>query len=68
MIVLILKEIFMSVTQIERLRKDISEAVYYQRRLEKKGKSNLAYKMGKKIEYMKNCLDDTKETILWEVH
>ena len=40
MIVLILKEIFMSVTQIERLRKDISEAVYYQRRLEKKGKSN----------------------------
>ena len=40
----------MSFIQIERLKKDISEAQYYQKRLIKKGKHVLAYKMGKKID------------------
>ena len=61
------KEIFrMSITQIERLKKDIREATYYQRRLTKKGKNTLAYKMEKKIQYMSNCLNDTVEEILME--
>lgn len=51
----------MSYTQIERLKRDISEAVYYQKRLTKKGKHTLAYKMGKKIDYMSQCLNDTEE-------
>lgn len=56
----------MSITQIERLKKDIREATYYQRRLTKKGKDTLAYKMEKKIQYMSNCLNDTVEEILME--
>ena len=46
--------------QIERLKKDISEAQYYQKRLIKKGKHVLAYKMGKKIDYMYHVLNDIK--------
>jgi len=50
----------MSFIQIERLKKDISEAQYYQKRLIKKGKHVLAYKMGKKIDYMSHALNDIK--------
>ena len=39
----------MSYIQIERLKKDKNEAIYYQRKLLKKGKDVLAYKMSKKI-------------------
>jgi hypothetical protein len=46
--------------QIERLKKDISEAIYYQKRLLKKGKHNLAYKIGKKIDYMSHTLNEMK--------
>ena len=57
-----IKEILhMNYTQIERLKKDISKAIYYQKRLTKKGKHTLAYKMGKKIDCMSLSLDDTKE-------
>ena len=58
----------MSITQIERLRKDVREATFYQKRLTKKGKHTLAYKMEKKIQYMSNLLDDTVEEILGETH
>ena len=43
--------------QIERLRKDYREAIYYQRKLKKKGKNTLAYKMGKKIEYLSQYIE-----------
>jgi|TARA_B110000503_G_C6854659_1_gene292296 hypothetical protein len=38
--------------QIERLKKDKNEAMYYRKRLIKKGKDVLAYKMAKKIEHL----------------
>lgn len=38
--------------EIERLKRDKRETLYYQRRLLKRGKSDLAYKMQKKIDYM----------------
>jgi hypothetical protein len=47
--------------QIERLKKDISKAVYYQKTLLKKGKHVLAYKMGKKIDYMSHALNEMKQ-------
>ncbi len=43
--------------QIERLKKDQREAIYYQRKLKKKGKDILAYKMGKKIQYLSHFID-----------
>jgi len=46
-----LKELNMS-REIERLKRDKRETLYYQRRLLKRGKSDLAYKMQKKIDYM----------------
>jgi hypothetical protein len=46
------------VTQIERLKKDEKEAIYYQKRLMKKGKKVLAYKMQKKIEFIKQHIED----------
>lgn len=58
----------MSITQIERLKRDVREATYYQKRLTKKGKYTLAYKMEKKIQYMSNMLNDTTEEILGEMH
>ena len=36
--------------QIERLKKDKNDAIYYQRKLRRKGKDVLAYKMQKKID------------------
>jgi|TARA_B110000908_G_scaffold83746_1_gene100194 hypothetical protein len=43
--------------QIERLRKDQREAIYYQKKLKRKGKDTLAYKIGKKIEYMSQYIE-----------
>lgn len=69
MIVLIIKEfLLMSYTQIERLKRDIAEALYYQKRLIKKDKHILAYKMGKKIEYMKQRLEDTTDVLVQEIY
>lgn len=48
----------MSYIQIERLKKDRNEALYYQRKLMKKGKDVLAYKMEKKIAHLNHFLDD----------
>ena len=42
----------MSYIQIERLKKDRNEALYYQKKLMKKGKDVLAYKMEKKIAHL----------------
>ena len=46
-----LKELSMS-KEIERLKRDKRETLYYQKRLLKKGKSDLAYKMQKKVDYI----------------
>lgn len=48
----------MSYIQIERLKKDRKEALYYQRKLIKNGKDVLAYKMEKKIAHLNYFLDD----------
>tara|TARA_B100000780_G_scaffold195638_1_gene138049 strand:+ start:5428 stop:5598 length:171 start_codon:yes stop_codon:yes gene_type:complete len=44
--------------QIERLKKDQKEAVYYQKKLKRKGKEVLAYKMQKKIEFLNRHIED----------
>jgi cell fate (sporulation/competence/biofilm development) regulator YmcA (YheA/YmcA/DUF963 family) len=44
--------------QIERLKKDQKEAVYYQKKLKRKGKDVLAYKMQKKIEFLNRHIED----------
>ncbi len=44
--------------QIERLKKDKNEAIYYQKKLKRKGKDVLAYKMQKKIEYLNKYIED----------
>jgi hypothetical protein len=49
------------VIQIERLKKDQREALYYQRRLKKRGKDILAYKMQKKIEYLSQQIKDINQ-------
>ena len=46
------------VIQVERLKKNEKEALYYQRKLIKKGKNVLAYKMQKKIEYIKQHIEE----------
>jgi hypothetical protein len=46
------------VIQVERLKKDEKEALYYQRKLIKKGKNVLAYKMQKKIEDIKQHIEE----------
>ena len=48
----------MSYIQIERLKKDQKEAVYYQKKLKRKGKDVLAYKMQKKIEFLNRHIED----------
>ena len=50
--------LLMSYIQIERLKKDRNEALYYQRKLIKKGKDVLAYKMEKKIAHLNQYLND----------
>ena len=44
--------------QIERLKKDQKEAIYYQKKLKRKGKEILAYKMQKKIEFLNRHVED----------
>jgi len=44
--------------QIERLRKDQREAIYYQKKLKRKGKDDLAYKIGKKVAYMSQFIEE----------
>ena len=47
----------MNSNHVEKLRKDISEAQYYQRRLKEKGKKVLSYKMEKRILEMKGMFE-----------
>ncbi len=54
----IIKEILMNFVNINKLRRDISKASNYQRRLLEKGKHTLAYKMGKKIEQLELTFAD----------
>lgn len=44
--------------QIERLKKDKNEAIYYQKKLKRKGKDILAYKMQKKIDHLSKYIED----------
>lgn len=46
------------VIQIESLKKDKREAEFYQRKLKKRGKDVLAYKMQKKIESLNQHIRD----------
>ncbi len=48
----------MNFVNINKLRRDISKASNYQRRLLEKGKHTLAYKMGKKIEQLETTFAD----------
>lgn len=50
----------MNSNHVEKLRKDISEAQYYQRRLREKGKKTLSYKMEKRILEMNRHFNDMK--------
>ncbi len=60
MIILIREEKNMNSNHTEKLRKDISEAKYYQRRLREKGKKILSYKMEKRILEMNHHFNDMK--------
>tara|TARA_Y100001938_G_C8031274_1_gene400776 strand:- start:100 stop:294 length:195 start_codon:yes stop_codon:yes gene_type:complete len=60
MIILIKEEKNMNSNHVEKLRKDISEAQYYQRRLKEKGKKVLSYKMEKRILEMNHHFNDMK--------
>lgn len=51
----------MSLQQLERLKKDKKEALYYQRSLIKKGKDVLAYKMQKKITHIDQHITEMLE-------
>ena len=44
--------------QIERLKKDKNDAIYYQRKMKRKGKDVLAYKMQKKIDHLDKYIED----------
>jgi hypothetical protein len=46
------------VIQVERLKRDEKEALYYQRKLMKKGQKVRAYQMQKKIEYIKQHIEE----------
>ena len=51
----------MSSINVEKLKKDISKATNYSRRLACKGKQYLSYKMKKKILVMNDYLQDMKK-------
>ena len=51
------------VIKLDRLKKDKREAIYYQNKLKKRGKSNLAYKMQKKIEIMTTHIEEINRLI-----
>jgi len=48
---------YMKLQEIERLKKDRNKATYYRERLLKKGKSDKAFKMQKKIEYLDEYIE-----------
>ena len=50
----------MSSVNVEKLKKDISKATNYSRRLGCKGKQDLSYKMKKKILVLNDYLQDMK--------
>jgi len=52
-----IRKVLMICTQIERLKRDKKEALYYRKRLIKRGKDTLAYKMQRKIEYLSKHID-----------
>ena len=52
-----IRKVLMICTQIERLKRDKKEALYYRKRLIKRGKDTLAYKMQVKIEYLTNHIN-----------
>tara|TARA_X000000950_G_C13914924_1_gene660509 strand:+ start:4534 stop:4728 length:195 start_codon:yes stop_codon:yes gene_type:complete len=60
MIIFLTKEKNMNSNHTEKLRKDISKAQYYQKRLIVKGKKTLAYKMEKRILEMSRHFNDMK--------
>lgn len=47
----------MRLQEIERLKKDRNKTTYYRERLLKKGKSDKAYKMQKKISYLDEYIE-----------
>jgi len=51
----------MSSINVEKLKKDISKAINYSRRLACKGKQDLSYKMKKKILVLNDYLQDMKK-------
>ena len=50
----------MRLQEIERLKKDRNKATYYRERLLKKGKSDKAFKMQKKIEYLDEYIEELR--------
>lgn len=51
----------MGSVNVEKLKKDISKAENYSRKLACKGKQDLSYKMKKKVLIMNDYLQDIKE-------
>jgi hypothetical protein len=51
---------YMRLQEIERLKKDRNKATYYRERLLKKGKSDKAFKMQKKIDYLDEYIDQLR--------
>ncbi len=51
----------MSSVNVEKLKKDVSKATNYSRRLACKGKQTLSYKMNKKILILNDYLQDMKK-------
>tara|TARA_B100000902_G_scaffold188067_1_gene180036 strand:- start:5099 stop:5257 length:159 start_codon:yes stop_codon:yes gene_type:complete len=51
----------MSSVNVEKLKKDVSKATNYSRRLACKGKKTLSYKMDKKILILNDYLQDMKK-------
>ena len=51
-----IRNAFMNCQEIERLKRDRNETVNYRRKLLKKGKDVLAYKMQKKVDYITEAI------------
>lgn len=49
-----------SANQIERLKKDSRELGHYIHKLNKRGKTEAAYKMAKKQSYLNNAIDQVE--------
>lgn len=50
----------MRLQEIERLKKDRNETSHYREKLLKKGKSDKAFKMQKKIEYLDEYIENLR--------